>query len=261
MKQRNIFILMVLIFLGLYFVPIDSLRVQGALVEAFLMLHDYAREHVLLCLVPAFFIAGAISLFVSQAAVMKYLGSRAHKVLAYGVASISGAILAVCSCTVLPLFMGIYRRGAGLGPAIAFLYSGPAINVLAIILTARVLGIQLGIARAVGAITFSVIIGLLMHLFFIKEERERTEAAPLVLPDQLKPVRSLKQDALYFASMIAFLVFANWGRSYDGIWGMIYSVKWYVAAASLIALTVIIFRSFVSTFRVCSSEDSEESFN
>lgn len=244
MKDRYVFITIILIFLSSYFIPIDNLRVQGSIIEAFAMLHDYAREHIILCLVPAFFIAGAISLFVSQTTVMKYLGSRAHKVLAYGVASVSGTILAVCSCTVLPLFMGIYKRGAGLGPAIAFLYSGPAINVLAIILTARVLGIELGVARAVGAVAFSIIIGLLMHLFFIKEERKRSESAPLVLPDQLKPTRSLIQDVLYFASMVAFLVFANWGKADSGFWGAIHSVKWYIAGFSLILLAITLWRWF-----------------
>lgn len=244
MGEKKIFITMALIFLGAYFIPVDDLRVQGALIEAFAMIHEYAREHILLCLVPAFFIAGAIGLFVSQAAVMKYLGGRARKVMAYGVASVSGTILAVCSCTVLPLFMGIYKRGAGLGPAIAFLYSGPAINVLAIILTARVLGTELGIARAVGAVIFSIVIGLLMHLIFINEERARAESAPLALPDQLRSKRSLKQDALYFISMAAFLVFANWGRSDGGVWGAVYQAKWYIAGASLLALAVILWKWF-----------------
>ena len=152
-------------------------RFQGAIIEAFQLVRWYAREHVLLCLVPAFFIAGAIGVFVSQNAVMKYFGPKANKALSYGVASVSGTILAVCSCTVLPLFGSIYMRGAGLGPAIAFLYSGPAINVLAIVLTARVLGWQLGVARAVGAVVFSVVIGLLMHLIFLKEERAKAASA------------------------------------------------------------------------------------
>jgi uncharacterized membrane protein YraQ (UPF0718 family) len=150
-------------FLAAYFVPFSHPKVQKALAEAFL-LQDYAREHVLTCLVPALFIAGAIAVFISQAAVIRYLGYRAKKALAYGVASVSGTVLAVCSCTVLPLFAGIYTRGAGLGPAIAFLYSGPAINILAIILTACVLGPSLGLARALGAVLFSVVIGLAMHL-------------------------------------------------------------------------------------------------
>jgi uncharacterized membrane protein YraQ (UPF0718 family) len=173
----------------------------------------YAREHVLLCLVPAFFIAGGISVFVSQASVMRYLGVRANKVLAYGVASISGSVLAVCSCTVLPLFAGIYKMGAGLGPATAFLYSGPAINVLAIILTARILGLEIGIARAVGAVAFSVIIGLLMHLIYRREESTRA-AGQAAMPEP-QVARPLWQNAVYFASMVGILIFANWARSGD----------------------------------------------
>ncbi len=160
----------VVVFLAFFWLPVGWARFDNAVMESLHLTKWYAREHVLLCLVPAFFIAGAIGVFVSQASVMKYLGARANKVLAYGVAVVSGTILAVCSCTVLPLFAGIWRMGAGLGPATAFLYSGPAINVLAIILTARILGLELGIARAVGAIGFSVVIGLIMHLIYRKEE-------------------------------------------------------------------------------------------
>ena len=184
-------------FLAVYFLPVEWPRFQGAVLEAFRLSKWYAREHVLLCLVPAFFIAGAIGVFVSQNAVMKYFGPKAHKALAYGVASVSGAILAVCSCTVLPLFGGIYLRGAGLGPAIAFLYSGPAINVLAIVLTARILGWQLGVARAVGAVIFSVVIGLLMHLIFLKEERAKAaQAREVYLEPEDRPPRPLWQVAL-----------------------------------------------------------------
>ncbi len=196
-------------FLVAYFVPFSSPIIRRSGLEAFLLLQEYARDHVLLCLVPALFIAGAISVFISQQSVIRYLGAGAKKPLAYAVASVSGAILAVCSCTVIPLFAGIYKRGAGLGPAIAFLYSGPAINILAIVLTARVLGIQFGLARAVGAILFSVVIGLCMHLLFRKEEA--TRAATASLPEE--PVaRPLWQTALYVATMVAILVFANWGK-------------------------------------------------
>jgi uncharacterized protein len=160
-------------FLAFFYLPVGSARFDNAVLEAFHLVRWYAREHVLLCLVPAFFIAGGIAVFVSQASVMKYLGAKANKVVAYGVASVSGTILAVCSCTVLPLFAGIYRMGAGLGPAAAFLYAGPAINVLAIILTARILGFGMGVARAVGAVGFGLVIGLAMHLIFRKEEQER----------------------------------------------------------------------------------------
>ena len=173
MKEYQKFILVVGVFLAAYLIPFDRPQVGASILEAFYLLQEYAREHVLFCLVPAFFIAGAIANFVSQGAVIKYFGGQARLWVAYSVASVSGAILAVCSCTVLPLFSGIYRRGAGLGPAVAFLYSGPAINVLAIVLTARVLGWEFGIARAVGAVLFAVVIGLLMALIFRREDQER----------------------------------------------------------------------------------------
>jgi hypothetical protein len=201
------------IFGACFYLPVGRGRFDNAVMEALHLVRWYAREHVLLCLVPAFFIAGAISVFVSQASVMKYLGAKANKVLAYGVASVSGTILAVCSCTVLPLFAGIYRMGAGLGPATTFLYSGPAINVLAIILTARILGLELGIARAVGAIAFSVVIGLLMHLIYRREEMEKVNAQAVMA--EAKRSRRLWQDGVYFGAMVAILVFANWARSGD----------------------------------------------
>ncbi|NLH15791.1 MAG: hypothetical protein GX455_04365 [Phycisphaerae bacterium] len=201
------------LFLACYYLPIGIPRFDTAIMEALQLVKWYAREHVLLCLVPAFFIAGAISVFVSQASVMRYLGAGANKVLAYGVASVSGTVLAVCSCTVLPLFAGIYKMGAGLGPATAFLYSGPAINVLAIILTARILGMELGIARAVGAIVFSIVIGLLMHWIYRKEEAVKAETQmAMPTPDVRRPLWKM---GLYFASMIAILVVANWARSGD----------------------------------------------
>lgn len=211
MKQFKILVYMVAIFAAFYFIPFQNEAVRRSVYEALLMAQDYARQHVLLCLVPAFFIAGGIAVFVSQASVMKYFGAQAKKWLAYGVASVSGTVLAVCSCTVLPLFAGIYTRGAGIGPATTFLYSGPAINVLAIILTARVLGLKLGIARAVGAILFSVIIGLLMHFIFRREEKARSEAAPPIMMDD-EAVRPLWKTAVYFGLMVAILVFANWGK-------------------------------------------------
>ena len=228
-------------FLVVYFLPVGSPRFDNAVTEALELTKWYAREHVLLCLVPAFFIAGAIAVFVSQTSVMKYLGPAANKVLAYGVASVSGTILAVCSCTVLPLFAGIKRMGAGLGPATAFLYSGPAINVLAIILTARILGLDLGVARAVGAISFSVVIGLLMHLLFRKEERERAEAARMaVVPDDGS--RPLWQNAVFFASLIAILVFANWGSpgGEEGFWATVYSLKWVLTTLAAVGLGLVV---------------------
>jgi len=196
-----------------FYLPVGVGRFDNAVSEALSLTKWYAREHVLLCLVPAFFIAGAIGVFVSQGSVMKYLGPKANKVLAYGVASVSGTILAVCSCTVLPLFAGIYRMGAGLGPAVAFLYSGPAINILAIIMTARILGMEMGIARAVGAILFSIVIGVLMHLIYRKEEIAKAEAAMAV--PQAASSRPLWKNAVFFAAMVLILVAANWARSGD----------------------------------------------
>ena len=232
------------VFLVSYYLPVGNQRFDNAILEAFHLLKWYAREHVLLCLVPAFFIAGAIGAFVSQASVMKYLGPKANKLLAYGVASVSGTILAVCSCTVLPLFAGIHRMGAGLGPACAFLYSGPAINVLAIVLTARVLGLELCIARVVGAVLFSIFIGLAMHLIFRKEEEEKAAAAAkLPEPETSRP---LWQNGLYFASMVAVLVFANWGKPGDsmGLWHWIWSVKWIITALAGTALAGILVAFF-----------------
>ena len=227
-------------FLVFFFLPVGSVRFDTAVMESLYLAKWYAREHMLLCLVPAFFIAGAIAVFISQASVMKYLGARANKVLAYGVASVSGSVLAVCSCTVLPLFSGIYRMGAGLGPATAFLYSGPAINVLAIILTMRILGVKLGIARAVGAILFSIIIGLLMHLIFHREDREKADAQ-LAMPEP-ETKRSLLQEVIYFASMVAILVFANWGKpsATTGLWYTVYSLKWLITGGCAAAFAVVL---------------------
>jgi uncharacterized protein len=246
-KELKILLGLLAAFLGLYYLPIEHLRFQGAILEAFRLAKWYAQEHVLLCLVPAFFIAGAIGVFVSQNAVMKYFGPKASKWLSYSVASVSGTILAVCSCTVLPLFGGIYMRGAGLGPAIAFLYSGPAINVLAIVLTARVLGWQLGVARAVGAIAFSVVIGLLMHLIFLKEERAKAaNPQEMFLGDDEKGNRPLWQVALYFLSMVGILVFANWARPQEtaGLWFAIFKAKWIVTALFAALMGFCLWRFF-----------------
>lgn len=232
-------------FLVVYYLPVDSTRFQGAVLESIYLATWYAQEHVILCLVPAFFIAGGVASFVSQASVMKYLGANAPKALAYGVAATSGTILAVCSCTILPLFAGIYRMGAGLGPAIAFLYSGPAINMLAIILTASVLGPQLGVARAVGAISFSVVIGVLMHLIFRKEEQEKSKAQMMLPEPQVK--RPLWQTAVYFGAMVGILVFANWGKPQEdsgALWAAIYDSRWLVVAGFGLALALILARWF-----------------
>jgi len=228
------------VFLALFYMPVGGVRFDNALIEAFQLAKWYAREHVLLCLIPAFFIAGAISVFVNQASVMRYLGARANKALAYSVASVSGSILAVCSCTVLPLFAGIYRMGAGLGPASTFLYSGPAINVLAIVLTARVLGLKMGVARAFGAILFSVVIGLLMHLIFRGEEEKKAAAqAAMPRPEETRP---LWKTALYMASLVGILVFANWGRPADseGAWAAVYGIKWVLTSISAIGLGLML---------------------
>jgi uncharacterized membrane protein YraQ (UPF0718 family) len=243
-KEWKVLLLIVGGFLLSFYLPVEALqrsaRLSNAFWEALHLVRWYAQEHVLLCLVPAFFIAGAVSVFISQASVMKYLGANAPKALAYGVASVSGTILAVCSCTILPLFAGIYRMGAGLGPATAFLYSGPAINVLAIILTARVLGVEMGIARAVAAVFFSVVIGLLMHLFFLREEKVKADAA-MLLPEA-EVSRPLWQNALFFASMVGVLVFANWGRPSEpaGLWHAIFSAKWSVTALISVGFAVML---------------------
>jgi uncharacterized membrane protein YraQ (UPF0718 family) len=237
-------VLIIAVFLACFYLPLSSLRFRNAIFESLALAKWYAREHVLLCLVPAFFIAGAIGVFISQASVMKYLGAGANKVLAYGVASISGTILAVCSCTVLPLFAGIYRMGAGLGPATAFLYSGPAINVLAIILTARVLGFELGVARAVGAIVFSIAIGLLMHLIYRREETEKANVQmQMPQPEVTKP---LWQNLIYFGSMVGILVFANWAKSQGntGAWSAIYSAKWIITGVFAVVLFFVLMMWF-----------------
>jgi hypothetical protein len=249
--------LMLAVFLLAYFLPFQALPAGGTRIttagrEALLMLQDYAQHHVILCLVPALFIAGAISCFVSQASVMKYLGPTANKFLAYTVASVSGTILAVCSCTVLPLFAGIWTRGAGLGPASAFLYSGPAINVLAIILTARVLGWEIGVARAVGAIGFSFVIGLAMHFIYRKEERAKAEEAKanggFVLPEGAAD-RPLWKTASYFAAMIGILVFANWAKpaAPSVVWEALFAAKWVITGVLLVALALMLKLWFTRT--------------
>jgi hypothetical protein len=239
-KEGKILLWLGLIFLSFYFLPVGHHRFDNAIFEALYLAKWYAREHVIFCLIPAFFIAGAIGVFISQQSVMKYLGAKANKVLAYGVASVSGSVLAVCSCTVLPLFAGIYRMGAGIGPATAFLYSGPAINVLAIVLSAKVLGIELGIARTIGAIIFSIIIGLVMHFIFRKEEEQKAiEQAALPTPEVK---HRLYQNAIYFGLMIAILVFANWGKSTpdEKFFYLIYEIKWWLTGIFSILLGIVL---------------------
>ncbi|HEX6851667.1 MAG TPA: permease [Candidatus Polarisedimenticolaceae bacterium] len=247
MRERTKLALLLAAFAAAYVLPIESPRVQGAALEGLFLLKDYARQHVLLCLVPAFFIAGAIGQFVSQGAVLRYLGRTANPVVAYGVASVSGSVLAVCSCTVLPLFAGIYRRGAGLGPATAFLYSGPAINVLAIILTARVLGLDLGLARAIGAVSFSVVVGAMMAAIFRKGEAERQAGGPdpFASAGGSASRRSLAQDASFLGTMVAVLVFANWSGSGEvGFFVAVARVKWILAGGGMLALAWMLIRWF-----------------
>jgi len=245
-KEARIFLTLIIIFLAAYFMPFSKAGIQNALMEAFLLLQEYARQHVIFCLVPAFFIAGAISVFVSQASVMKYFGPKANKFLSYSVASISGTILAVCSCTVLPLFAGIYTRGAGIGPATAFLYSGPAINVLAIIMTAKVLGYKLGLARALGAIAFSVIIGLIMNAIFGRKRNKMLEENGFDSGTAVPETRPLWKTALYFAAMVGILVIINWAKGDPSIkaWYFIYRIKWYIGGALGLVLAWMLIKWF-----------------
>jgi uncharacterized membrane protein YraQ (UPF0718 family) len=229
-KEFKILAWITAVFAFAFFMPIESVRFNTAFAATLDLVKWYAREHVILCLLPAFFIAGVISVFVSQASILKYFGAKAKKWIAYTVAAVSGTILAVCSCTILPLFSSIHKRGAGLGPAIAFLYSGPAINILAIILTARILGIEMGIARVIGAVSFSVLIGLSMALIYRKEEKaKKEEQMNIVLPPEKRP---MWQTAFHFFSLVLILVFANWGKPAEGdtssTWFQIWSLKWYI---------------------------------
>lgn len=230
-------------FLALYFLPIGSTRFDNAVLEGMRLTQWYAREHVVLCLLPAFVIAGAMAVYIRQGSVLKFLGPQAPKPMAYGVASVSGTLLAVCSCTVLPLFGGIYRRGAGLGPAIAFLYSGPAINIMAIVVTAKVLGPELGVARAVGAIAFAWVIGAMMQGIYRREESRRSQSSLRGFDDsgssegpQMAPV------ALFFSVMVGILVFANWAVADNSLWMAIHTWKWPITALLAAVLGLILVR-------------------
>jgi uncharacterized membrane protein YraQ (UPF0718 family) len=251
-KERTKLVLIILIFIACYFVPWEDTTIRRSGLEAFMMLQEYAREHVLTCLIPAFFIAGAIAVFVSQASVLKYFGPAAKKILSYSVASVSGTVLSVCSCTVLPLFAGIYTRGAGIGPATTFLYSGPAINILAIVLTARVLGWELGLARAMGAISFAVITGLLMAFFFRKEDKARA-GGQIYLPEDVEKGRTLMQDALFMLTLVLILIFAAFARpdqGEGGIWLILFNMKWYITGSLLIVLVLMLRGWFQNTERI-----------
>lgn len=243
-KELKILGWIIAIFLVAFFLPLDSSRFQEAIMATLDLTKWYAREHVVLCLLPAFFIAGVIAVFISQGAVMKYFGAKAKKWVAYTVASVSGTILAVCSCTILPLFSSIHKRGAGLGPAIAFLYSGPAINILAIILTARILGIEMGIARIIGAVSFAIVIGSIMSLIYRKEEKAKKEEQ-MNFPD-IPEERPMWQTAFHFFTLVLILVFANWGKPGDDVtsggWYWLWANKWYITSFfSILLLFSLIF--------------------
>ncbi len=231
-KEFTILFWIIVVFLFAFFLPIDNERFNTAIYATMDLTKWYAQEHVILCLLPAFFIAGVIAVFVSQGAVMKYFGAKAKKWLAYTVASVSGTILAVCSCTILPLFSSIHKRGAGLGPAVTFLYSGPAINILAIILTARILGLEMGIARIVGAVIFAIVIGVTMSFIYRKEERAKRNEQ-MNFPD-IPEKRPMWQTSFHFFTLVLILVFANWGKpesgTTDGTWFWIWSNKWYITS-------------------------------
>jgi uncharacterized membrane protein YraQ (UPF0718 family) len=236
--DRTKFLLVLGGFALCWFLPVESEHFMGALQSGLALARWYAREHVLLCLIPAFFIAGAITLFVSQGAVMRYLGAGARKLVAYPVAAVSGTALAVCSCTVLPLFASIRQQGAGLGPATAFLYSGPAINVLAIVLTARILGVELGVARAVGAVIFAVVIGLLMQLIFRSSEAAGPEEGVMLVPER-KGNRKPWQESVFFLCLVGILIFANWAKpagDASGLWMAIYTSRWVVTGVLALLL-------------------------
>ena len=231
-KELKILVWITIIFGVAFFLPIESVRFNTAIIATFDLVKWYAREHVILCLLPAFFIAGVISVFVSQGSVLRYFGANAKKLVAYTVASVSGTILAVCSCTILPLFSSIHKRGAGLGPAIAFLYSGPAINILAILLTARILGFEMGVARVIGAVLFSVVIGFSMSLIYRKEEKvKREEQQNIKLPPEKRP---MWQTSFHFFTLVLILVFANWGKpaasDSSSVWYYLYAYKWVITA-------------------------------
>ncbi len=244
MKPWQKLLAMISVFLAAYFMPLTSTRFTGAVLEALYMVQDYARLHVLTCLIPALFIAGAISSFISQNAVIRYFGTKARKWVSYAVASVSGAVLAVCSCTVLPLFAGLYLRGAGIGPATAFLYAGPAINVLAIIMTARVLGWQIGVARAVGAVIFAIVIGLIMSSLFRKEEESRLNR--ITINEEESTGRTLTQNAIFLAVLVLILIFAAWSRPplTSGFFYMVFTLKWWFTAGLFGVLVLILVRWF-----------------
>ncbi|MGL6193843.1 MAG: permease, partial [Thermoguttaceae bacterium] len=210
-RELKIFVALLSLFLVAYFLPVSNPSVQNAILNAFILLQWYVVYHTLNCVIPAIFIAGALATFLSKESILKHLGPNANPIGAYGVASVSGTILAVCSCSVLPMFAGIYRVGAGLGPAMTFLCAGPALNVMAIFLTARVLGWQLGTARTIAAISISIIVGVMMACVFRKSEKERVKIT-MQMPDPLPSGRKLWQTASFLGTMILILIFASWAN-------------------------------------------------
>lgn len=248
-KELKILLWVVIVFAAVFFMPLGSERFMTAVDATLDLTKWYAQEHVVLCLLPAFFIAGVIAVFVSQGSVLKYFGANAKKWLSYTVAAVLGGILAVCSCTILPLFTSIYKRGAGLGPAIAFLYSGPAISILSIILTARILGMEMGIARIIGAVLFSVVIGLLMSFIFRKEEKAKKEEQMNIVPPPEK--RPIWQTSFHFFTLVLILVFTNWGApasSDTGLWYTIFAYKWYITGA----LSLLLCWSLIRILKLCT---------
>jgi len=243
-KELKILLWILVVFAAVFFLPLESGRFMTAITATLDLAKWYAREHVVLCLLPAFFIAGVISVFISQGSVLKYFGANAKKWLSYTVASVSGAVLAVCSCTILPLFSSIYKRGAGLGPAVAFLYSGPAISILSIILTAKILGFEMGLARALGAIVFAIVIGLIMSLIYRKEEKVKKEEQMNITPPPEK--RPMWQTSFHFFTLVLILVFANWGApsagDTTGAWHFIFTYKWFITGALAIILCYSLIR-------------------
>ena len=243
-KELKILLWILVVFAAVFFLPLESGRFMTAINATLDLAKWYAREHVVLCLLPAFFIAGVISVFISQGSVLKYFGANAKKWLSYTVASVSGAVLAVCSCTILPLFSSIYKRGAGLGPAVAFLYSGPAISVLSIILTAKILGFEMGLARAAGAILFAIVIGLIMSLIYRKEEKVKKEEQMNITPPPEK--RPMWQTSFHFFTLVLILVFANWGApsagDTTGAWHFIFTYKWFITGALALILCYSLIR-------------------
>lgn len=243
-RELKILSYIVVVFLAIFFLPIANESFMTAIRATLDLSKWYAQEHVILCLLPAFFIAGVISVFVSQGSVIRYFGANAKKWLAYSVASVSGAILAVCSCTILPLFMSIYKRGAGLGPAVAFLYSGPAISILSIILTMRILGVEMGVARMVGAISFSIVIGLIMSFIYRKEEKAKKEEQMNIEIETEK--RPMWQTSLHFFTLVLILVFVNWGAPSEtdnsSLWHYIFEYKWIITGVLSLLLAFSLVR-------------------